>query len=273
MAEFIAVKPLSGAAPYLGGKKNLADRIIERIELVDHRCYVEPFIGMGGVFFRRKLIPPCEIFNDYSGEVVNFFRVIQRHYRALLDELRFTLAGRSIFHNFIDTPPESLTDIQRAARFYYLQHCGFSGKVGSTCFAVDRYGNSRFNIRQLRGHIEKLHERLSNVTIENLPYSTLIERYDSPETLFYLDPPYYGCENDYGKNLFEREDFNRLSEQLATITGKFILSLNDRPQVREIFACFNMEEVSTNYGIGGNQKFEELLISNFELNHRQPALF
>ncbi len=265
------VAPLSGAAPYLGGKKNLAERIIERIEPIPHQCYAEPFIGMGGLFLRRRSAAPCEVINDYSGEVVNFFRIIQRHYRALLDELRFSLAGRRIFNTFLNTPPETLTDIQRAARFYYLQHCGFSGKVGSTSFAVDRTGKSRFNIRQLRTHIEKLHERLAEVTIENLHYSDFITRYDGADTLFYLDPPYYGCEDDYGKNMFEREDFVKLAEQLTKISGKFILSLNDKPQVREIFADFCMEEVSTNYGIGKNQKFEELLISNQLLTRRQPT--
>lgn len=266
------VTPLSGAAPYLGGKRNLAERIIERMEAIPHTCYAEPFMGMGGLFFRRSKIPPCEVINDYSNEVVNFFRIIQRHYRALLDELRFTLAGRRMFHAYLETPASNMTDVQRAARFYYLQHNGFSGNPRSTCFAVDRHGHSRFNIRQLRIYIEKLHERLSSVTIENLPYQEFIERYDGPETLFYLDPPYYGCENDYGKDMFAREDFTRLATLLSGIAGTFILSLNDKPEVREIFATFDIEGVNTTYGIGGGQTFAELLISNRKLECRQPKM-
>ncbi len=265
-------KPLSGAAPWLGGKRNLAERIIERIDAIPHHCYAEPFIGMGGVFFRRSRLPKCEVVNDYASEVVNFFRIVQRHYRALLDELRFSLAGRRIFHDFLNVRPDTLTDVQPAARFYYLQHNGFSGKPGSESFAIDRHGHSRFNIRKLRGFIEKLHERLSDVTIENLGYAEFITRYDGPDTLFYLDPPYYGCENDYGKDLFSREDFQRIADLMQGITGKFILSLNDHPDVREIFSGFFIEPVSTRYGIGNNQTFSELLISNLKLEGKQPQL-
>lgn len=266
------VTPLPGAAPYLGGKRNLAERIIERMEVIPHNCYAEPFIGMGGIFFRRTKIPKCEVINDYSNEVVNFFRIVQRHYRAMLDELRFTLAARRTFYTFLNTPIDAMTDVQRAARFFYLQHNGYCGKPGSTSFAIDRHGHSRFNIRQLRIHIERLHERLASVMIESLHYSEFITRYDGADTLFYLDPPYYGCENDYGKDLFSRDDFARLAGQLVGIHGAFILSLNDRPEVREIFAAFEIEAVQTTYGIGRSQAFKEVLISNRRLECRQPKM-
>jgi DNA adenine methylase len=272
MEDHIPVTPLAGAAPWLGGKRNLAERIIERIEPIPHICYAEPFMGMGGLFFRRNRAAPAEVINDFSGDVVNFFRIVQRHYKALLDELRFSLAGRRIFSSFLNIPADAMTDVQRAARFYYLQHCGFSGKPGSASFAVDRHKHSRFNIRQLRIYIEKLHERLAPVTIENLNYSEFISRYDGPDTLFYIDPPYYGCETDYGRNLFERKDFWSLAEQLAGMAGKFILSLNDKPEVREIFAAFTIEQLSTTYGIARGQEYQELLISNTDLVRRQQTL-
>lgn len=271
--SFRPVSPLPGAAPWMGGKRNLAERIIERIEPIPHQCYGEPFMGMGGLFLRRKAASPCEVINDFNDDVSNFFRIVQRHYRALIDELRFSLAGRRIFHTFLDTPPGCLTDVQRAARFYYLQHCRFSGNPRSDCFAVDRSGRSRFNIRQLRLYIERLSERLADVTIESLDYKIFISRYDSADTLFYLDPPYYECEDDYGKHLFSRAEFGLMAEQLAGIKGKFVLSLNDKPQVREIFGRFAMEELSTTYGIGGGQVFHELLISNQQLAVRQAKLF
>ncbi|MCA3364138.1 MAG: DNA adenine methylase, partial [Roseomonas sp.] len=114
---------------------------------------------------------------------------------------------------------------------------------------------------------EEVHERLAGVEIENLPYDHLIPRYDRPETLFYLDPPYWGCEGVYGQELFSRDEFTRLAELLRGIKGRFILSLNDHPGVRACFKGFEMEVVETTYAMGyrtgkETQRVRELLISN-----------
>ncbi len=107
-------------------------------------------------------------------------------------------------------------------------------------------------------------ERLSGVVIEQLDFEAFIKRYDRPDTLFYLDPPYWGCEDDYGKSLFNRDDFARLERALKILQGRFILSLNDIPEVRELFSSFDIEAVRTRYSInGGKQKqIGEVLISN-----------
>ena len=89
------------------------------------------------------------------------------------------------------------------------------------------------------------------MSIEQLPWTDLIARYDQPGILFYLDPPYFGCEDDYGPGMFDQAEFTAMAEQLAGIKGRFILSLNDRPQVREIFARFSIEGVGTHYGLAG----------------------
>ncbi|WP_283177621.1 DNA adenine methylase [Gemmobacter sp. 24YEA27] len=112
--------------------------------------------------------------------------------------------------------------------------------------------------------LEDLHSRLSGVVIECLDWSAFIPRYDGPDTLFYVDPPYWGCEDDYGKRMFERADFQRLADQLAGIRGRFILSLNDVPEVRAVFAAFDIDEVKTTYTIKrcDSEGAAELLISN-----------
>ena len=86
--------------------------------------------------------------------------------------------------------------------------------------------------------------------------------YDRPETLFYLDPPYWGCETDYGPG-FERGDFARLADLLSGLQGRFILSLNDVPEVRELFAWAKIDAIETTYTIGQNKgkKAGELVIS------------
>ena len=84
--------------------------------------------------------------------------------------------------------------------------------------------------------LDPLHQRLAGVVIERLPYADLIRRYDAPGTLFFLDPPYWGCEGDYGLGVFERADFERLAEQLAGIAGRFILTINATDGARECSA-------------------------------------
>jgi DNA adenine methylase len=157
---------------------------------------------------------------------------------------------------------ETLTDLERAARFLYLQRTAFGGKISGRNFGVSPGLPARFDVTKLGAILEEIHERLSGVVIERLPFAQLIARYDRPDTLFYLDPPYWGCEKDYGPGVFERADFERLAEQLFGIKGRFLLSLNDTPGVREVFRRFQIEAVDTTYGISGKpQKAGEVLIS------------
>ena len=98
----------------------------------------------------------------------------------------------------------------------------------------------------------------------SLEWAGFIARYDKPFTLFYLDPPYWGEESEYGKGAFVRDDYARMADLLARINGRFILSLNDRLELREQFAAFRIETVTTRYT--GPRKATrsavELLISN-----------
>jgi DNA adenine methylase len=217
---------------------------------------------MGGVFLRRRHAPKAEVVNDLGRDVYTLFRVIQEHYAYFLDYLRFRLTARAEFERLADTDPATLTDIQRAARFLYLQRTAFGGKPSGRNFGVSVGRPAHFDVTKLGPMLEDLHTRLAGVTIECLPYDAFIRRYDRPGTLFYLDPPYWGCEGDYGP-IFSREDFARLAEVLATIQGRFLLSLNDVPGVREVFAAFDMEEVQTTYSVAkaGSKKAGELIIS------------
>ncbi|MEO5336861.1 MAG: DNA adenine methylase [Magnetospirillum sp. WYHS-4] len=236
-------------AAWLGGKRNLARRIVARIEAIPHSTYAEPFLGMGGVFFRRRQAPEAEVVNDLNRDVANLFRILQRHFPQFMDTLRFQLTTRTDFNRLVATSPETLTDLERAARFLYLQRTAFGGKVSGRNFGVSPGNGARFNLVTLERDLQDVHERLAGVVIECLPYDRFISRYDRAETLFYLDPPYWGCEADYGRGLFCRDDFAALAEQLAGIKGRFILSLNDTPGVRETFERFRIEAVETTYTV------------------------
>ena len=89
--------PARPVAAYLGGKSMLAGRLIARIAAIPHDTYAEPFVGMGGVFLRRPFRAKSEVINDISADVVVLFRVLQRHYVALMDMLRWQLTSREEF--------------------------------------------------------------------------------------------------------------------------------------------------------------------------------
>ncbi|SHJ30910.1 DNA adenine methylase [Roseomonas rosea] len=252
-------------APYLGGKRNLARRVIARIEAIPHRTYAEPFVGMGGIFLRRQSPAPVEVVNDFSRDVANLFRILQRHYVQLMDTLRWQITSRAEWDRLNAANADTLTDLERAARFLYLQRLTFGGKVAGRSFGVDPRTSARFDVNKLGPQLEAIHERLAGVVIECLPYAAFLARYDRPGTLFYLDPPYFGCEGDYGAGMFSREDFARLAEILGGLKGRFLLSLNDTPEVRETFSGFSFEELPVTYTVGakhgGGGKRGELLIS------------
>ncbi|MHB8285729.1 MAG: DNA adenine methylase [Caulobacteraceae bacterium] len=181
---------------------------------------------------------------------------------AFLDMLRFQLTTRAEFERLIGQDPERLTDLQRAARFLYLQKTAFGGKVVGQNFGVDVGRGGRFDVTKLVPLLEDLHTRLAGVIIERLSFERFIPRYDAPDTLFYVDPPYYGTEDYYGAELFSRADFETLRATLAVIKGRFILSINDCPQTREIFSEFEIRAASTTYSVSGGpaQAAGELII-------------
>jgi len=262
--QFLPVTPVNPAAPYIGGKRILSKLIIQRINQIPHDAYVEPFVGMGGVFLRRNQQPRMEVINDINGEVANLFRILQRHYPQFMETLRFQISSRREFERLSRTDPSTLTDLERAARFLYLQRLAFGGKVSGQNFGVTMLGG-RFNLLKLGPQLEDIHERMAGVVIENLPWQKLIARYDRPGTLFYLDPPYWGNEDDYGKAVFTREQFEEMANVLGSIRGRFILSLNAVRGVFEAFSNFRIEEVDCVYSVGGNghsKEVKEVIISS-----------
>lgn len=265
--QFSTVRPVSPPAAYIGGKKQLAQRLASLIEQIPHNLYAEPFVGMGGVFFRRQLVPRAEVINDISGDVITLFRILQRHYPQFMETLKFQITSRKEFERLSNCDPSTLTDLERAARFLYLQRLAFGGKVSGRSFGVDTTGPARFNLNRLGPILEEVHERLASVVIENLPWQNFIERYDRPDALFYMDPPYYGCEKDYGANVFSRDQFTVMVDLLATIKGQFIVSLNDKPEVREIFSAYNITDVGLTYTIhsGHGTNVKEVIITNYDI--------
>lgn len=249
----------------MGGKRNLASRLCAIIETIPHRRYIEPFVGMGGVFLRRARPAPAEVINDLSGDIANLFRVVRRHYRPFVEELELLFTSREEFERLKRVDPTTLTDIDRAVRFLFLQRLSFGGKVQGRIFGVDANGPARFNHAKLRADLRLLSARLAPVKIECLDYAELIRRYDAADALFYLDPPYDET-TGYGIP-FGRDRYVAMAEQLDGIAGQFVMSINNTPFVRETFARFDIEEVGTTWTLSGHhsrgtKKVTELIIRN-----------
>ena len=249
-----------GPLPYIGGKNRLAAKIVSI--LPEHITYVEPFAGGAQVLFHK---PPSnvEVLNDLDFDVVNFFRVCQWHYEEFVRYLRFSLARRKLHELHVKSDPATLTDIQRAGRFYYLQKNSFGGLIVKQKFHYGITHLSNYNPDRIPEIIEQAHRRLARVQIESLPYQEILERYDRPSTVFYIDPPYW--QRRLYRHNFTEQDFVALEGRLHTIKGKFLLSLDDHPEVRKLFSSWNLIPVDISYTAQRKvgRRYAELLITNF----------
>lgn len=248
---------------YMGGKSLLANKIIPKIP--DHKCYVEVFAGAAWLLFKKEE-SEIEIINDINTNLVTLYRVIKHHLEEFIRYLKWILVAREEFERFKQENPETLTDIQRAVRFYYLLKSEYAARIDNPSFSIAVSSKPRFNLLRIEEELSAVHLRLSRVYIENRPYQTIFERFDRPDTLFYVDPPYFNCEDYYGKGIFSQTDFSILRNILNKIGGKFIMSINDTREIRDLFKEFKIETVKTSYSAGGANKkkqVHELLIMNY----------
>lgn len=235
---------------YFGGKSRLSKRIVPMIPK-DHVCYCEPFCGAAWILFKKQ-ISQVEVINDVDSELVNFWRIIQRHLQPFLEYFKFAVISREVFNLENRKDPATLTDLERAVRYYYLQRLSFGGKTSGRTFGSGAMRPMNLNLTTIEESLLEIHWRLERVTIEHLDACRCIEKYDRKETFFYVDPPYYHVTQCYCRP-FEDKDFQRLAMALSSIKGRFILSLNDHPDIRAMFKRFHQIRVATKYSFGNSR--------------------
>lgn len=256
--ENIKAAPL---VPWIGGKRRLVKHILPMFPA--HTCYVEPFCGAAALYF-AKTPAKAEVLNDINGEVVNLYRVVRHHVEEFNRQFKWGLTSRQIFKWLQITPAETLTDIQRAARFFYLQKQAFGGKVQGQTFGTAATAPPRLNLLRLEEDLSAAHLRLASTYIEHLDWSTCVTKYDRPGTLFYCDPPYWGTEG-YGVG-FGLEQYDHLAALARSIKGRMIISVNDIPEMRRAFKGLTMNRVDISYSVGkaaDRKKTGELVIQNW----------
>lgn len=258
--------------PWLGGKRRLADRIFKFFPN-SHSCYVEPFAGGAALFFMK---PPVdvEVLNDINGDLVNLYRVVQHHLEEFVRQFKWALSSRQVFEWLKATRPETLTDIQRAARFYYLQQSAFGAKVQGQTYGTATTTPPGLNLLRLEETLSAAHLRLASAYVEHLPWAVCVAKYDRPHTLFFMDPPYWETEG-YGVD-FPWSEYESIAATLGALKGKAIVTLNDHPAIRELFAGYRMERAEHTYTVGGRGRSKdvgEILIFSWDTVAEPAGLF
>ncbi len=244
--------------------------------------------------------PSFEVYNDFDRNLTNLFHCMKERTLATVRELGFCnlnsrddfIAVRRFFEDeqFEDKyfseelrltditfpPPEAAElkeirtritkdyDVRRAAMFMKLLRYSYSSSCKS-------YASQPFDIRRLFGLITELKNRMANVVVENQDFETLIKHYDRPDSFFYADPPYFSTEDMYAVG-FNLDDHVRLKNTLKNIKGKFLLSYNDCPEIRELYNGFSLFDFSRTHSMAqryeAGKEFKELLIGNYDLYER-----
>ena len=249
-----------------GGKRRIAARLAALIP--NHTTNVEPFAGGAQVFFHKPR-SKVEVLNDLDVEIVNFLRICQRHPLELSRLLRWQPASRRIFDQHLKQPPQLLTDVERAARFFYLQKNTWGGKRTRQNFHFAVTKPPSYTPSALAKRLAEVAKRLDNVQLEALPFDAIFSQYDRPTTFFYCDPPYVGV--DLYQHNFSDDQFEVLADKLSALKGRFLLSINDSLKARAWFKAFHRMEITFTYtSLRIPGQFRELLFANYALPASLP---
>lgn len=274
LSQHETYKPISSPFKWAGGKSRLRKYIVSLVP--PHSCYVEPFCGAAWVLFGKRR-SDVEVINDIDDELITFFRVVKEQPEQLLESFEFTLVARSEYERLASLDPHRLSDLERAHRFYYLIMAGWGGESNyprfQTSISDGGHGNRLIGaMKRLHERILPVYQRLQTVIIENLPWQQCIDKYDRPQTLFYIDPPYPGNGVNYKHNMRSWTDHQELAARLASTKAKWIVSSYDTPEVRSLFDGSNFLAVKAYSGMkakkNGTERVlnEEVLVTNFPID-------
>ncbi|MFC3960346.1 DNA adenine methylase [Halovivax cerinus] len=255
------------AFPYIGGKTRLAQWVIDH--LPPHTCYVEPFGGSASVLLNKPR-SDVEVFNDKDSDVVTFFRVAREQPDALAEWCERVPFSEQLHDEWSDqffAGDRPADDVEHAGRWLFLRYSQYAGKVARKSgfkreSPIDERGsrNAR-NWVNAPERIETVADRFRGVSVVHEDYQDVIERYDSPETVFYLDPPYYEKEDLY----LESADHAALECALSGIEGYALVSYTEIPPgLHEGEQWAVIEREATHSAAGNGKAVTERLITNFE---------
>jgi len=215
----------------------------------ENMVYVEPFVGGGSVFFNKEPSEK-EIINDSDSELISLYKLVKKY----PEELQEIINGHYTKKDFLQIKEfHPVSDIGKIIRKYILTLLSFMARERT-------FQGDDNKIRKVEKDFKSYSDRLSSVIILNKDYKKVIHDYDSPNTFFYLDPPY----EDTNKTLSDYSDidFDELFRILSSIKGKFLMSVNNSKRIRDLFKGFYIKKATTIYRLK-HRKVVELLISNY----------
>ncbi len=245
---------------YIGGKSQLRKTIAELIP-EDIQSYIEPFGGAAWVMLYKDKWANLEVYNDLDKNLYNLFNIIKFHPEAFIKEFRYMLNSRAVFNDALNSKP--ITDIQKAANFFFLLQRSYGAKKAQFATARNGAASSTKSQCNIIERVAQTAIRFDKVLVENLDFEELIKRYDIESAFFYCDPPYSEGE---GYDVVKTKDFDhkRLFSVLSSIKGRFLLSYDDKPSVRELYKDFNIVEISRQNILSSKKgDYKELLIKNY----------
>lgn len=262
--------------PYVGGKSYLASWIINNFpEDYIEKTYCEIFGGGGWVLF-KKHESYVEVYNDLNKDIVNLFRVIRDNYEEFKHKVNWSLHSREMYQEAKAklSDDKFLSEVERAMCYSINRIQSFSANGSSWGYQVTANKIVSGKWAPFLKRLELINARLKKVQIECLDFEKVIEKYDSKNTLFYVDPPYVDLEYYYNTNevCFTLNDHKRLADLLKHIKGKFVLSYYEHELVRKLYKKYNIlnkEVPKHSCGITVNSKSREkphgheLLIKNY----------
>lgn len=251
---------------WFGGKGIVAHQIISRMPR--HKTYIEPFGGAAHVIAQKPRVPH-EVYNDIDGQVVNFLMMVREDPERMQEACESIPYARELYERWKKEPPPN-DPFERAVRFFYMNRSGISRGNADAVPNTGWRHSTKSSQNPAGGYqsacklFQTFADRMKNVMIEHSDYRTVIEKYDSPEAFFYIDPPYVGREKWYAGG-FTEQDHRDLAAMLKSIKGKAIVSYYDDPLLLEIYPEWRRETFDSFKQVpgGDNCRAEELLLFNW----------
>lgn len=247
-----------------GGKFRLAPWIISHFP--EHRVYIEPFGGAGSVLLLKSRAY-CEVYNDIDEQLFNLFQVLRGRTDELIECLTFTPFSRREFETAHLRHPDPL---ENARRLIIRSFMGFgadsaSNPDRSTGFRGDsnRSGTTpAMDWVNYVDHVRWFAERFRGVVIECRDAFEIMRKFDGPEALFYVDPPYhFDTRKRVGAYKHEFSDHGVLLETLRSLKGAVVLSGYPHPLYESALSDWKRVERKA-LADGAQKRVEVLWIKN-----------
>jgi DNA adenine methylase len=255
---------------YYGGKQTLLPTILPLIP--QHKRYTEAFAGGAAVFFGKKP-SDFEVINDRNKELVNFYETIVNNFAEIKKLISTTLYSRAQHEHawYIYCNAEFFTPPQRAWAIWCLNKQGFSGQLSQQFgVSIKENGGCRRIAFAKENFTTDLCRRLEHTLLECTDALTVIQKYNSPDTFHFIDPPYVGSNCGHYAGMFDEQDLRKLLNILVNIKGKFMLTMYPHPQLQR-FATINNWQITSAYRtltvsakIEARRRQEEWLLMNYK---------